>query len=81
MFEIISKFLFFFIILLGNGLIFKNYLNYKNNFNIFEFSIFGLIITGFISQFLIFFFPLKSIFLYVNFLIVFFFYIKIINIF
>jgi hypothetical protein len=73
MFEITYKFLFFFIILLGNGLIFSNYLNNKNNFNIFELSIYGLIVTGFLSQFLIFFFPLKSFFLYINFFLIIFF--------
>lgn len=73
MFEIIYKFLFFFIILQGNGLIFSIYINNKSsfkNYNIFENSIYGLVVTGFLSQFLIFFFPLKSFFLYINFFIV-----------
>jgi hypothetical protein len=59
MFEIIYKFLFFFIILQGNGLIFSIYINNKSsfkNYNIFENGIYGLVVTGFLSQFLIFFF-------------------------
>lgn len=70
MLEIILKLLFFFIILLGNGLIFNHYLSNKNNFNIYEINIYGLIFTGFLSQFLIFIFPLKFFFLYINFFLI-----------
>ena len=73
MIEITFTFLFFLIVLYGNGLIFSFYFN-KGVYikeNIIFHCILGLIITGFLAQILSFFFPLNTILLFLNFIIVF----------
>ena len=70
MIEIFVKLIFFFIIISSNGIILGK-LIFKNQFdilNIFEYSIIGLIFTGFLSLILNFFFPLNNFIIISNFI-------------
>jgi hypothetical protein len=67
MVNIFIHFFLFIIIIYFNGYIFLRLAFLKKlNFNFFEVSILGLIITGFVSQFINFFFPLNDILIYIN---------------
>jgi len=69
MLEIFLHYLILLIIISTNGFIFKKFIIGKNiiNLNFFEYSIIGLIVTGFLAQIINFFFPLKDIIIYINF--------------
>ena len=71
--------LFLFLIYINGKIFFKYVYKEKLNFNFFEISLFGLVITGFISQVLNIFTPLNDIVLFINILICLFFLYKNLN--
>jgi len=65
--SVFVHFFLFLIIAYSNGYVFFKLILFKNlEINFFEISILGLIITGFVSQFINFFFPLNDLLVYLN---------------
>ena len=73
MITLFTNYFIFLSILYFNGKIFLEFFNDNiKNLNIFEQSIVGLIVTGFIAQIINFFLPLNNFVIYVNLIIIFF---------